>query len=193
MNYKGKTNILGFNVPNVILYGVILAVILFFFGVFKAIKNFISALFNKLGLGSDNKDQVEENDKEILRKIEKVPGVKNEINTGNKDKAEALLKAMNGMGTDSKGIYQIFKTILGPNQMGAIYKMYGRRNLSIMPWFGAGPAYPVALGANLFGGFSGTLTECLKNELSNSELNKNLGTPTVKWGIQTKLNWLNTF
>jgi hypothetical protein len=193
MNYKGKTNILGFNVPNVVLYGVILAIVLFFFGVFKAIKNFISALFNKLGLGSDNKDQVDENDKEILKRIEKVPGVKNEINNGNKDKAEALYKAMNGMGTDTKAIYEIFKTILGPNQMGAIYKMYGRRNLSIMSWFSAGPAYPVALGANLFGGFSGTLTECLKNELSSSELNKNLGTPAVKWGIQTKLNWLNTF
>ena len=191
MNYKEKTNILGFNIPNVAIYGVIIAIVLFFFGVFKAVKNFISALFSKLGLSSSNKDQTAENNKVIDNQFKNDKAVSALMTNGNKDKAEALFKAMDGIGTNSKAIFTIFQGIKTEKEMKAIYLMFGVRTLNVLPWYSFGPAYPVAMGANLWGGFTGTLTECLKNELSNSEMNKNLGTESVRYGVQTKLNWLN--
>ena len=134
----------------------------------------VKGLFGKGKAQSENQDL-------IFKRLADNAGVKSQINTENGRKAEMLFNAMNGMGTDENKIFDVFKTITGPNQFGAIYYMYGLRTLSLVPWFAN---FIPVVGITSLSNMTGKdLIECLTDELSASDLKK----------IQSVLDYIKQF
>lgn len=101
----------------------------------------------------------------IHKQLESEAGVKTQMTAGNNAKAERLHKAMNHIGTDSKDIFDVLKTITGPNQMKAVYLAYGIRT-----------NYVFGIPYN-----EGDLFFNLKKELGSSVFNSRIAVPYEKW------------
>lgn len=164
-NPNAKTNVLGLTVPNVVLYGVIALVVLFVFGLWKGIRN----IFRKVtGVFSD--DQAQDILEDTIKSISNLKDVQYQMTATNQRKAAELLEAMQGPGTDEKKIAEVFMSITGANQFGAVYTFFGIKQLDVTPiylrWI------PSAMIAQMGGSYKGDLIGCLKSELSTAELNK---------------------
>lgn len=128
--------------------------------IYKLKTGTFSELLGIKGAEAQNKAQTN-----IHKQLENDAGVKSQSTAGNIAKAERLHKAMNHLGTDEKDIYDVLKTITGPNQMKAVYLAYGVRTNYVF-----GIPYD-----------EGDLFYNLKKELGATEFNKRVSTPYEKW------------
>lgn len=190
-NPNHKTNLFGFNIPNLLLYGLIALILFVFFSLWKGIKNTFNNVFGSDGasglFGQSSANQISSN---LLDRLKKNDTVKANMTAANEAKAAKLLEAMQGAGTDEKTIKQIFDTITGQGQFAAIYCLYGIRKLTVVPSFLS--FLPAVLFANGTGGYEGDLIGALKSELSDSDLD--FKSSPAKHSIRYKLdNYLKGF
>jgi len=171
-NPKAKTSVFGFSVPNVVLYAVLAVVVLLVVKVGNIFSNAWRKIKSMLGLGGDEDVQI--NQDEIKKVLEKDVAVQTQMTLGTRQIADNIYNAVNGFGIDDNALYGAFKNISGPNQMKAIYLAYGQRTVTIVPFYN----------------FTGNLSAMLRWRLTDSQFNKNLGTSDVKYSIRTLLNWV---
>lgn len=174
-----KSNVLGKNIPSLLLYGG-----LGFVGymLFKGSQNGVSTGISNL-FKSESEIQEDKILKDIFKTLEKHPGVTSQMTVANKAMANELYDCMHGLGTRTQGIYEIFRKITGPNMMAAIFLSYGKRTLGITTF------------TTMLSSYSGDLVGALRSELSKSEITKNINPDSkgVKWSVDTKLKWLQSF
>ena len=175
-NPNGRTNLFGFNISNVLMYGLILCAILvvvkigvIFGNIFKSIKKF-------LGLSDD--EDTEKNEQNIEENLKKDKAVQSQSKlTSTQVIAKDIFNAVDGFGLNEDLLYDSFRRITGPNQMKAVYLAYGERKVGIIWGYS----------------FTGTLDVMLRWRLMSYQLNKELGKigkHPVGWSIATKLSWL---
>lgn len=190
-NPNHKTNLFGFNIPNLLLYGLIALVIFVFFSLWKGIKNTFSSIFGSdSGTGIFGQSSGNQIVTSLLDRLKKSDMVKSNMTAENQNKAAKLLDAMQGMGTNVKAIKSIFDSITGQGQFAAIYSFYGIRKLTLMPSFLS--FLPPVIVSNIAGGYEGDLIGALKSELSASDLDEK--SSPAKQSIRYKIdNYLKGF
>lgn len=171
-NPNANTRLFGFSIPNILMYVILAAVIFIFIKMGSIVGGIIDRIKKMFGFSGE--DAQADNQKEITNSLTKDPAVKLELNTGNRNKAEALYNALDGFGYDLDAIYSIFRSITGPNQLKAIYVAFGTRTV----------------GPPLFN-VTGDLAACLKARMWDYQYTKNIGTKTNPYSIKDKIDqWI---
>lgn len=174
-NYKGKTSLLGFSIPNLVIYGLIAGILYMMYKTFTSITDRIKKFF---GMSSDTDEAISDNNEALLKTIKSNSAVQGQMNNQSRILAENIWTAINAYGYDQHAVFAAFRAIKngGANQMAAVFQIFGSREISLFP----------------FGSKKGNLIELVKWRLTSEEYNRNLGTNTVRWSVRTLLNWIGT-
>lgn len=119
---------------------ILVAVVLFAIKFFNIVGNVFTKVKTFLGFSNadEKPEQAQVVQEQIQKSLEKNAGVRSQNTPANKRKAQQIHDAISGWGVDMTTLREIFRSITGPNQMGAVSLNYGIRKVWVVPLWNTG-------------------------------------------------------